>query len=78
MYLFEGFGPLLWVAAVMCFLAWYPLSWRQPDGFYNLALAIVLVVIIVVSGAWPAPIPGSRQGVQGLRFLGERGVGNRA
>lgn len=50
LYLFEGFGPLLWVGAVLCFIAYYPLSYRVEGGAYNLALSICLVLVIIISG----------------------------
>jgi hypothetical protein len=50
LYLFEGFGLLLWAGAILCFIAWYPLSYNQPGGIYNLALSLCLVFVIVLSG----------------------------
>jgi len=50
LYLFEGFGPLLWVGAILCFIAYYPLSYKTPDGVYNLALSICLIFVIFISG----------------------------
>lgn len=49
-YLFEGFGVLLWASAVLCFIAWYPLSYRQPGGWYNFALFVCLIFVIIFSG----------------------------
>ena len=45
MQLFAGFGPLLWVAATLCFMSWQPLGESDPDPS-NLALSLVLVVVI--------------------------------
>lgn len=48
--LFEGFGMLLWVGAILCFIAWYPLSYKQDGGIYNLALSMCLVFVTVLNG----------------------------
>ena len=45
--LFTGFGPILMVAAVLCFLAWRPFG--DPPDSMNLGLAIVIVLVIVLS-----------------------------
>ena len=42
-YLFGGFGSILFVAAIMVFVAWKPLG--DPPALANLALAIVLVLV---------------------------------
>ena len=46
---FNGFGPLLWIACFFVFLSWEPFG-TPPSNIYNLALAIVLLVVIVISG----------------------------
>lgn len=42
-YLYGGFGSILFIAAVLVFIAWKPLG--QPPAVANLALAIVLVLV---------------------------------
>ncbi|KAI9799128.1 MAG: hypothetical protein M1825_004895 [Sarcosagium campestre] len=52
-YFFGGFGSILFVGAILVFIAWKPLG--QPPQIANLALAIVLVgvwVIQAVFNAW--------------------------
>lgn len=52
-YIFGGFGSLLFVASVICFLAWKPLG--EPDpAVANLALAIVLLVVIAIQSFFNA------------------------
>ena len=46
---FSGFAPLLWVAAFFVFLSWKPFG-TPPSNIYNLALAIVLLIVIFLSG----------------------------
>ena len=46
---FNGFAPLLWVASFICFLSWKPFG-SPPTDVYNLALAVALVLVIVISG----------------------------
>lgn len=36
--------------AILCFVAYYPLSYKQEGGIYNLALCICLIVVIILSG----------------------------
>jgi magnesium-transporting ATPase (P-type) len=48
--LVSGFAPLLWVACFFVFLSWKPFG-SPPTNVYNLALAIVLIIVIVVSGS---------------------------
>jgi len=45
-YLFGGFGSILFIAAILVFIAWKPLG--QPPSIANLALAIVLVLVWVI------------------------------
>ncbi|KAK3067368.1 hypothetical protein LTR53_015804 [Teratosphaeriaceae sp. CCFEE 6253] len=45
-YLFGGFGSILFVAAILVFIAWKPLG--QPPAPANLALAIVLLLVWVI------------------------------
>ncbi|KAF7984332.1 hypothetical protein HWV62_15333 [Athelia sp. TMB] len=52
-YIFGGFGSLLFVASIICFLAWKPLG--EPDpAVANLALAIVLLVVIAIQSFFNA------------------------
>ena len=46
---FNGFAPLLWISAILVFIAWKPLG-TPPSNTYNLALAIALLVVIFISG----------------------------
>ncbi len=45
--LFTGFGPILWVAALLSFLAWKPFG--DPPDPMNIGLAVVIVGVIVLS-----------------------------
>ncbi|CAD0084388.1 unnamed protein product [Aureobasidium vineae] len=49
-YLFGGFGSILFVAAIMVFVAWKPLG--DPPALANLALAIVLVLVWLIQAAF--------------------------
>lgn len=49
-YLFGGSGVILFIAAILVFIAWKPLG-RSP-ALANLALAIVLVIIWVIQAAF--------------------------
>ncbi|WPH03057.1 Hypothetical protein R9X50_00593100 [Acrodontium crateriforme] len=49
-YLFGGFGAILFIAAILVFIAWKPLG--QPPAVANLALAIVLVFVWVAQAAF--------------------------
>ncbi|TXT12929.1 hypothetical protein VHUM_01330 [Vanrija humicola] len=54
MYVFGGFGSILFVAAILCFIAWKPLGEPAPQAS-NLALAVILLVVILLStifNAW--------------------------
>lgn len=33
----------VWVAAALSFIAWYPLTYRQEEGVFNLALTFILI-----------------------------------
>jgi sodium/potassium-transporting ATPase subunit alpha len=46
---FSGFAPLLWIACFFVFLSWKPFG-TPPSNIYNLALAIVLLIVIFISG----------------------------
>ncbi|KIM77897.1 hypothetical protein PILCRDRAFT_11576 [Piloderma croceum F 1598] len=52
-YIFGGFGSLLFVASIICFVAWKPLGEPAPQA-PNLALAIVLLVVIAVQAIFNA------------------------
>ena len=45
--LVTGFGPILWVAALLCFLAWRPFG--SPPDPTNLGLAVIIIAVIVLS-----------------------------
>lgn len=45
---FSGFAPLLWAACLLVFLSWEPFG-TPPTNLYNLILAIVLIIVIVIS-----------------------------
>ncbi|KAF7291797.1 Calcium ATPase [Mycena chlorophos] len=50
-YIFGGFGSLLFVASIICFIAWRPLG--DPNPFApNLALAVVLLIVIAIQAAF--------------------------
>ncbi|KAK0345692.1 hypothetical protein LTR02_005256 [Friedmanniomyces endolithicus] len=49
-YLFGGFGSILFVAAILVFIAWKPLG--QPPSPANLALAIVLLLVWVIQASF--------------------------
>ncbi|KAJ7227924.1 hypothetical protein C8J57DRAFT_1092819 [Mycena rebaudengoi] len=52
-YIFGGFGSLLFVASIICFIAWRPLG--DPNPFVpNLALAIVLLIVIAIQAIFNA------------------------
>ncbi|KAK7001680.1 calcium ATPase [Favolaschia claudopus] len=52
-YIFGGFGGLLFVASIICFIAWRPLG--DPHPFApNLALAVVLLAVIAVQATFNA------------------------
>lgn len=39
----------MWFAAILCFIAWYPLTYNVVGGIYNLALALFLVAVTFIS-----------------------------
>jgi len=49
-YFFGGFGPVLFVASILVFIAWKPLG--QPPAPANLALAIVLLFVFFIQAAF--------------------------
>ncbi|KAL1412745.1 hypothetical protein Q8F55_000492 [Vanrija albida] len=52
-YVFGGFGSILFIASILCFIAWKPLGEPAPQAS-NLALAVILLVVIVLSTAFNA------------------------
>ncbi|BGP13453.1 hypothetical protein JCM10213_001777 [Rhodosporidiobolus nylandii] len=52
-YFFGGFGSLLFVASVLCFVAWRPLGDPKPAAA-NLALAIVLLLVVLLQAVFNA------------------------
>ncbi|WVW86130.1 hypothetical protein I302_108171 [Kwoniella bestiolae CBS 10118] len=52
-YVLGGFGSLLLIASILCFIAWKPLGEPNPAPA-NLALAIVLLIVIVIQTAFNA------------------------
>ncbi|KAJ6599519.1 hypothetical protein B0H10DRAFT_2084333 [Mycena sp. CBHHK59/15] len=52
-YIFGGFGSLLFVASIICFIAWRPLGDPHP-AVPNLALAIVLLIVIAIQAIFNA------------------------
>lgn len=46
---FSGFSLLLWFACAFVFISWEPFG-TPPSNIYNLALAIVFLIIIVIGG----------------------------
>ncbi|KAH8826911.1 hypothetical protein DL96DRAFT_1669665 [Flagelloscypha sp. PMI_526] len=48
---FGGFGSLLLVASIICFIAWRPLGDPNPS-MANLALAVVLLIVIVIQAVF--------------------------
>lgn len=52
-YVFGGFGTILFLASVLCFIAWRPLGDPNPAAS-NLALAVVLLIVIVIQTAFNA------------------------
>lgn len=49
-YLFGGFGPVLFLASILVFIAWKPLG--QPPAVANLALGIVLAIVFFAQAAF--------------------------
>ncbi|OCF77262.1 hypothetical protein I204_01248 [Kwoniella mangroviensis CBS 8886] len=52
-YVLGGFGTLLLIASILCFIAWKPLGEPNPAAA-NLALAVVLLIVIVIQTAFNA------------------------
>ncbi|KAK0185050.1 hypothetical protein F5146DRAFT_1105906 [Armillaria mellea] len=52
-YIFGGFGGLLFVASIICFISWRPLGDPNPSTA-NLALAVVLLLVIVIQAFFNA------------------------
>ncbi|KAJ6489874.1 hypothetical protein C8R45DRAFT_1062204 [Mycena sanguinolenta] len=52
-YIFGGFGSLLLLASVICFIAWRPLGDPHPAA-PNLALAVVLLIVIAIQAVFNA------------------------
>ncbi|KAI1821491.1 hypothetical protein F4861DRAFT_541901 [Xylaria intraflava] len=49
-YLFKGFGPILFIGAILVFVSWKPLG--EPPAPANLALAIVLLFVFFAQAAF--------------------------
>lgn len=49
-YFFKGFGSILFVGAILVFIAWRPLG--DPPVLANLALAIVLLCVFFIQAAF--------------------------
>ncbi|KAJ7876513.1 hypothetical protein B0H14DRAFT_3083125 [Mycena olivaceomarginata] len=52
-YIFGGFGSLLMVASIICFISWRPLGDPHPAP-PNLALAVVLLIVIAIQAVFNA------------------------
>jgi sodium/potassium-transporting ATPase subunit alpha len=48
-----GFGSLLFIASILCFIAWKPLGEPAPSAA-NLALAVVLLVVVFLQTGFNA------------------------
>jgi sodium/potassium-transporting ATPase subunit alpha len=59
-YLFGGFGPILFVASILVFVAWKPLGEPNP-AIANLALGIVLAIVFFAQALFAF--------VQGVYFI---------
>jgi len=46
--LISGFAPILWFAALLCFMAYWPLGNRPPQEADNLNLSLALVLVGVI------------------------------
>jgi len=51
-YFFSGFCGLIWIAAIICILAWKPIG--NPSDPTNLGLGIMLIFVILVQAAFTA------------------------
>ncbi|BGP34191.1 hypothetical protein JCM10296v2_006006 [Rhodotorula toruloides] len=52
-YFFGGFGTLLFICSILCFVAWKPLGEPNPSTA-NLALAVVLLIVVLLQAAFNA------------------------
>ncbi|BGO93751.1 hypothetical protein NBRC10512v2_006066 [Rhodotorula toruloides] len=52
-YFFGGFGTLLFVSSILCFIAWKPLGEPNPSTA-NLALAVVLLIVVLLQAVFNA------------------------
>ncbi|BEI88802.1 uncharacterized protein CcaverHIS019_0201640 [Cutaneotrichosporon cavernicola] len=52
-YVFGGFGSVLFIGGVLCFIAWRPLGDPNP-AVANLALAVILFLVILIQTAFNA------------------------
>ncbi|KAG7443376.1 calcium ATPase [Guyanagaster necrorhizus] len=52
-YIFGGFGSLLFIASIICFLSWRPLGDPDP-ATANLALAVVLLIVLAIQAVFNA------------------------
>ncbi|KAF9072827.1 hypothetical protein BDP27DRAFT_1290170 [Rhodocollybia butyracea] len=52
-YIFPGFGSLLFIGSVICFIAWRPLGDPNPSAA-NLALAVILLLVILLQAGFNA------------------------
>ncbi|KAH8115708.1 sodium-potassium ATPase [Phellopilus nigrolimitatus] len=52
-WVFGGFGSLLLVASIICFISWKPLGNPDPEAS-NLALAVVLLIVVASQAAFNA------------------------
>lgn len=56
MYFLSGFCPLIWVAAIICILAWQPLGGigGSKPQIINLGLGVMLIIVILLQAAFTA------------------------
>lgn len=47
-YFFGGFGSILFIGSILCFIAWRPLGEPEP-AVSNLALAVILLIVMLFS-----------------------------
>lgn len=60
-YVFGGFNVILWIAVIVFMISWRPLG--NPPAPYNLALAIVILIVITFSAVFAAAQEWSAQRV---------------
>lgn len=55
-YFFTGFCSLIWVAAIICILAWQPLGsiGNAVPQIVNLGLGVMLIIVILLQAAFTA------------------------